>query len=105
MLVVWRPDHSLRHLLALVDYLDERRAGFRSLSESIGTTTTTGRLAVHLFGALGEFERDLLTERTAAGLEAAAHGRREDRPALVSPAELAPAKALLAEGGRAVAPG
>ncbi len=92
MLAVWRLDRlarSLRHLLQLIDELDGRGVGFRSLTEPIDTTTATGRLVLHLFGALGEFERDLLKERTAAGLEAAvARGRRGGRPALMTPAKL-----------------
>ncbi len=102
VLVVWRLDRlarSLRHLLQLIDELDGRGVGFRSLSESIDTTTATGRLVLHLFGALGEFERDLLRERTTAGLEAAAaRGRRGGRPAVMTPAKLAAARGLLAEG-------
>ncbi len=102
VLVVWRLDRlarSLRHLLQLIDDLDSRGVGFRSLTESIDTTTATGRLVLHLFGALGEFERDLLRERTAAGLEAAAaRGRRGGRPALMTPTKLAAAQSLLVAG-------
>jgi len=102
VLVVWRLDRlarSLRHLLQLIDELTSRGVGFRSLTESIDTTTATGRLVLHLFGALGEFERDLLRERTAAGLEAAAaRGRRGGRPAAMTPAKLAAAHALLGQG-------
>ena len=101
VLVVWRLDRlarSLRHLLQLIDELTSRGVGFRSLTESIDTTTATGRLVLHLFGALGEFERDLLRERTAAGLQAAAaRGRRGGRPVLMTPAKLAAAKALLVD--------
>lgn len=107
VLVVWRLDRlarSLRHLLQLIDELDRRGVGFKSLTESIDTTTATGRLVLHLFGALGEFERDLLRERTTAGLEAAmARGRRGGRPALMTPAKLAAARALLADGQHSVA--
>jgi len=70
--------------------------GFRSLTESIDTTTATGRLVLHLLGALGEFERDLLRERTAAGLEAAA--ARGRRPTVMTAAKLTAARALLADG-------
>jgi len=107
VLVVWRLDRlarSLRHLLQLIDDLTSRGVGFRSLTESIDTTTATGRLVLHLFGALGEFERDLLRERTTAGLEAAAaRGRRGGRPAVMTPAKLAAAQALLADGQHSVA--
>jgi len=106
VLIVWRLDRlarSLRHLLQLIDELTSRGVGFRSLTESIDTTTATGRLVLHLFGALGEFERDLLRERTAAGLEAAAaRGRRGGRPAAMTPAKLAAARALLADGQHSV---
>jgi len=106
VLVVWCLDRlarSLRHLLQLIDELTSRGVGFRSLTESIDTTTATGRLVLHLFGALGEFERDLLRERTTAGLEAAAaRGRRGGRPAVMTPAKLAAARALLADGQHSV---
>jgi len=86
-LVVWRLDRlgrSLRHLIDTVTDLDARQVGFRSLTESIDTTTTGGRLLFHVFGALAEFERDLIRDRTTAGLEAArARGRVGGRkPAL-----------------------
>src|SRR4051794_23557946 len=67
-LVVWRLDRlgrSLRHLIDVVTALDARGVGFRSLHENIDTTTPTGRLVFHMFGALAEFERDLIRERTS----------------------------------------
>lgn len=73
-LVVWRLDRlgrSLRHLIETVTSLDDRGVGFRSLTEAIDTTTTSGRLLFHVFGALAEFERDLIRDRTTAGLQAA----------------------------------
>lgn len=101
VLVVWRLDRlarSLRHLRQLIDQLTSRGVGFRSLTESIDTTTATGRLVLHLFGALGEFERALLRERTAAGLAAAtARGRRGGRPTVMTPTKLAAAQSLLAQ--------
>jgi DNA invertase Pin-like site-specific DNA recombinase len=79
-LVVWRLDRlgrSLRHLIDTITTLEQRGIGFKSLSESIDTTTSTGKLVFHLFGAIAEFERDLIRERTQAGLQAArARGRR-----------------------------
>jgi DNA invertase Pin-like site-specific DNA recombinase len=86
-LVVWRLDRlgrSLRHLIELVTELQEQEIGFRSLSESMDTTTCSGKLIFHIFGALAEFERNLIRERTKAGLEAArARGRKGGRkPAL-----------------------
>ncbi len=83
-LVVWRLDRlgrSLRHLIEVVTGLDERGVGFRSLRESIDTTTAGGRLVFHLFGALAQFEREIIRDRTVAGLTAArAHGRVGGRP-------------------------
>ncbi len=83
-LVVWRLDRlgrSLRHLIEVVTGLDERGVGFRSLRESIDTTTAGGRLVFHLFGALAQFEREIIRDRTVAGLTAArARGRVGGRP-------------------------
>ena len=83
-LVVWRLDRlgrSLRHLIDLMSALASRGIGFLSLQESIDTTTPGGTLIFHLFGALAEFERNLIQERTKAGLTAArARGRTGGRP-------------------------
>src|SRR3954451_8050152 len=83
-LVVWRLDRlgrSLSHLIETVRQLQERGVGFRSLQEQIDTTTSGGKLVFHVFGALAEFERDLIRERTHAGLQAArARGRLFGRP-------------------------
>src|SRR3982750_2556977 len=73
-LVVWRLDRlgrSLRHLIDTVTDLQERGIGFKSLTESIDTTTSGGKLVFHIFGALAEFEREIIRERTKAGLTAA----------------------------------
>lgn len=82
-LVVWRLDRlgrSLKHLIELVGELEQRGVGLRSLQESIDTSSSGGRLIFHLFGALAEFERNLIRERTKAGLEAArARGRKGGR--------------------------
>jgi len=88
-LVVWRLDRlgrSLRHLIDVVADLSARGVGFWSVTESIDTTTTSGgRLVFHVFGALAEFERDLIRERTLAGLQAARRrGRAGGRPALMT---------------------
>ena len=83
-LVVWRLDRlgrSLKHLIEMVNLLEEQGIGFQSLQESIDTTTSGGRLVFHIFGALAEFERNLIQERTQAGLQAArARGRQGGRP-------------------------
>ena len=86
-LVVWRLDRlgrSLKHLIELITELEERKVGFKSLTESIDTNTSGGKLIFHIFGALAEFERNLIRERTNAGLSAArARGRKGGRqPAL-----------------------
>jgi DNA invertase Pin-like site-specific DNA recombinase len=84
VLVVWKLDRlgrSLKNLIELLTKLDERGVGFRSLTESIDTTTSSGKLIFHIFGALAEFERNLIRERTRAGLAAArARGRKGGRP-------------------------
>src|SRR5437868_4115335 len=83
-LVVWRLDRlgrSLRHLIDTITVLHERGIGFRSITEAIDTTTSGGKLVFHIFGALAEFERDIIRERTQAGLQAARNrGRSGGRP-------------------------
>lgn len=83
-IVVWRLDRlgrSLKHLIETVTALADRRVGFKSLTEQIDTTTSGGKLIFHVFGALAEFERDLIKERTQAGLQAArSRGRQGGRP-------------------------
>jgi DNA invertase Pin-like site-specific DNA recombinase len=77
-LVVWRLDRlgrGLKHLIDTIEDLHEREIGFRSLTEQIDTTTPGGRLQFHIFGALAQFEREIIRERTRAGL-AAAHARK-----------------------------
>jgi len=87
-LVVWRLDRlgrSLQHLIETITKLHDRGIGFRSLTEQIDTTTSGGRLVFHVFGALAEFERDLIRERTQAGLQAARErGHRGGRPKALS---------------------
>jgi DNA invertase Pin-like site-specific DNA recombinase len=84
VLVVWRLDRlgrSLASLMDLMTHLDSRGIGFMSLTEQIDTTTSGGKLIFHIFGALAEFERNLIRERTNAGLAAArARGRKGGRP-------------------------
>jgi DNA invertase Pin-like site-specific DNA recombinase len=83
-LVVWRLDRlgrSLKDLIEQITELHSRNIGFKSLTEQIDTTTSGGKLIFHIFGALAEFERDIITERTNAGLTAArARGRQGGRP-------------------------
>ncbi len=91
-LVVWRLDRlgrSLKHLIEVVDDLENRKIGFMSLQEGINTTTAGGRLVFHLFGALSEFERNLIRERTCAGLAAArARGRMGGRKHKLKPTQV-----------------
>jgi DNA invertase Pin-like site-specific DNA recombinase len=97
-LVVWRLDRlgrNLRHLIDTVNSLQDRGVGFRSLRESVDTTTPGGRLVFHLFGALAEFERDLIRERTQAGLAAArARGREGGRRPVMTPDKVKIAREL-----------
>src|SRR6266480_4939048 len=100
-LVVWRLDRlgrTLKHLIETITDLSKRHIGFKSLTESIDTTTSGGKLIFHIFGALAEFERDLIRERTKAGLAAArARGRVGGRPkaqAFADPKRLAQAISL-----------
>lgn len=92
-LVVWRLDRlgrSLPHLIATVAGLQERGVGFKSLQEAIDTTSSTGNLVFHIFGAIAEFERNLIRERTVAGLTAArARGRQGGRPRKLSARQIA----------------
>jgi DNA invertase Pin-like site-specific DNA recombinase len=101
-LVVWRLDRlgrSMKHLIAVVSDLEERGIGFRSLTENIDTTTPAGKLIFHIFGALAEFERELIRERTMAGLAAArARGRKGGRPSVMTPEKLKVARAMLEAG-------
>ncbi len=98
-LVVWRLDRlgrSLSHLIQTTTGLEDRGVGFRSLQEGIDTTTSGGKLVFHIFGALAEFERSLIRERTNAGLKAArARGRNGGRPKLLDARKLAVAESLL----------
>ena len=99
VIVVWKLDRlgrSLRDLVSLVSKFQEKGVGFQSLQDNIDTTTPMGKLNFHLFAALAEFERDIISERTKAGLNAArARGRKGGRPKGLS--KKAQDKARLAE--------
>ena len=87
-LVVWRLDRlgrSLKELIAQDEHLAEKNVGLQSITEAIDTTSSGGKLIFHVFGALAEFERNLIRERTQAGLQAArARGRKGGRRKLLS---------------------
>ena len=97
-LVVWRLDRlgrSLPHLIETVRRLQEGGIGFRSLQEQLDTKTSGGKLVFHVFGALAEFERDLVRERTHAGLAAArARGRLFGRPRRLTPQQVKQLRSL-----------
>lgn len=96
--VVWKLDRlgrSLKHLIELVQLFHDRGIGFKSLQENIDTTTASGKLFLHIFGALAEFERELIKERTLAGLKAAAErGRKGGRPRAMDEKKIEQARAL-----------
>ncbi len=99
MLVVWRLDRlgrSLIELIRLIDALGDRGVEFRSLSESIDTSSSGGRLTFHLMGAMAEFERAIISERTRAGMAAArAKGHRIGRrPALTDKQKIEARRAI-----------
>jgi DNA invertase Pin-like site-specific DNA recombinase len=100
-LIVWRLDRlgrSLHDLILLARKLEEAGVGLMSVQEKIDTSSSGGRLIFHMFGALAEFERNLVRERTQAGLTAArARGRKGGRPKLLDPARRQLAVKLYAE--------
>jgi DNA invertase Pin-like site-specific DNA recombinase len=101
-LVVWKLDRlarSLRKLITTAEELETRGIGLVSLTESIDTTTPGGVLVFHVFGAIAQFERALIRERTAAGLqEARRKGRKGGRPPAFKEADILAAHALMKEG-------
>ena len=105
--VVWRLDRlgrSLKHLIESVTALQQQHIAFKSITENIDTSTATGQLVFHIFGALAEFERNLIKERTIAGLDAArSRGRRGGRPPLkTSASKVALAKKLYADKSNSI---
>jgi DNA invertase Pin-like site-specific DNA recombinase len=102
VLVVWKLDRlarSTKQLIETIELLDQRKIGFRCLTQSgIDTTTPSGRLVFTVFSAIAEFERDNLRERTRAGLDAArSRGKIGGRPPALSPKDVTAAKAMLAD--------
>jgi len=99
IIVVWKLDRlgrSLKHLVELIALLIDKGIGFKSLNDNIDTTTAQGRLIFNIFASLAEFERDLISERTKAGLQAArSRGRTGGRPKGLS--ESAKLKAIVCE--------
>lgn len=99
VLTVWKLDRlgrSLKHLIETVNRLHEKGVGFASVQENIDTTTPGGKLIFHIFGALAEFERELIRERTNAGLKAArARGRKGGRKEKLTPKQVEMARAMV----------
>jgi len=102
MLVVWKLDRlgrSLKNLINILQDLEARKIGFRSIADGIDTETATGRLLFHVIGAIAEFECVQISERTKAGLQAAKRrGKRLGRPPSISASQIALAKQLVQEG-------
>ncbi len=106
-LVVWKLDRlgrSLRHLIETITDLNNKGIGFKSITENIDTTTTGGKLIFHIFGALAEFERDVIRERTKAGLHAARiRGKQGGRPRSLTGKRAAIAKELYKNKNNSIA--
>jgi DNA invertase Pin-like site-specific DNA recombinase len=107
VLVVWKLDRlsrSLKDLLHLMEKITEAGAGFRSLTEAVDTTTPAGRMLMQMVGAFAEFEREMIRERTRAGLEAAqAEGRRGGRPRSLSAQQRTEAIKMVNSGRKSAA--
>jgi DNA invertase Pin-like site-specific DNA recombinase len=107
ILVVWRLDRlgrSLRHLIDTITELQERGVGFKSLTENIDTTTSGGRLVFNIFASLAEFEREIIRERTQAGLTAArARGKLGGRPKALSESKAEMARQLYLDRTHSIA--
>lgn len=102
VIVCWKLDRvgrSLRDLIETINTLKDRGIGFRCLTQQLDTTTPSGMLIFHVFGAMAEFERSLIRERTQAGLQAArARGRLGGRPKSVNETRIASAATLYKDG-------
>ena len=98
VVVVYRLDRLARGLVDLLDLMERfknKNIGFRSISENLDTTTPTGKLMFHITGAFAEFEKNIIRERTRAGLESArARGKKGGRPSLITPEKIQMAKTL-----------
>ena len=107
VLVVWKLDRlsrSLRDVLTIMERLTETKAGFRSLTEAIDTTTPAGRMMMQMVGAFAEFERAMLRERTKAGLDSARReGRIGGRRPKLSPQQQAEIRRMVAKGDKTAA--
>ncbi len=105
-LVVWKLDRlgrSLQHLISVINNLKKEGIYFRSIQESLDTSSSTGKLIFHIFGALAEFERDIIRERTMAGLAAArARGRIGGRPKIMDKGKVKLARTLVADDTRSI---
>src|SRR4051812_46137232 len=106
VLIVWRLDRlgrSLKDLIEIISRLEMRKIGFKSLTENIDTTTSGGKLIFHIFGALAEFERNLIQERTNAGLQAArARGIKGGRPKSLTEKKVEIARKLYADKSNSI---
>ena len=107
VLVVWKLDRlsrSLRDVLTIMEQIQEKKAGFRSLTEAIDTTTPAGRMMMQMVGSFAEFERAMLKERTKAGVDAARkEGRIGGRPPKLKPQQRQEIVALVKKGKKTAA--
>jgi DNA invertase Pin-like site-specific DNA recombinase len=105
-LIVWKLDRlgrSLKDLIATINDIHNKKMSFQSLQESLNTATSAGKLVFHVFGALAEFERDIIRDRTNAGLNAArARGRLGGRPCKLDKSKVGMAKALMADHNNSI---
>lgn len=105
-LIVWKLDRlgrSLKHLIETVNQLQAKEIGFVSLQESVDTTTSGGKLVFHIFAALAEFERELIRERTRAGLKSArSRGKLGGRPKKLSAKQIEIAQKLMKDPSNSV---
>jgi DNA invertase Pin-like site-specific DNA recombinase len=102
VIVVWKLDRlsrSVKHLIETVNDLEKKEIGFRCVTQQLDTTSPTGKLIFHVFGAISEFERALIRERTAAGLKVArARGRLGGRPKVLDQEKITIAQSLYDDG-------